>query len=106
MIESAHPVPDQNSLYAGKALLKFVSDIGPDGRLLLLVSGGASSLAEALSDGISLDDLQNLNRAMLAEGYDIHAINKRRKEISRIKGRKTAQPFFRCNGAGTCDQRC
>lgn len=93
VIESAHPVPDQNSLYAGKALLKFVSEAGPEAHLLLLVSGGASALAECLSDEFDLAALQTLNREMLAEGHDIHAINKRRKEVSRIKGGKLLSHF-------------
>jgi len=93
VIESAHPVPDQHSLYGGRALLDFVSRVGSDGKLLLLVSGGASALAEVLPDDVSLDDLQALNAKMLAEGHDIHAINKKRKELSRIKGGKLLSHF-------------
>ncbi len=92
-IESAHPVPDENSLIAGKALIEFVSKLPKEARLLLLVSGGASALVEALHDEMSLDDLQQLNKKMLAEGLDIHAINKKRKEISQIKAGKLLGKF-------------
>ena len=94
VIEAAHPVPDQHSLYGGKALLDFVSGIDDGGRLLLLVSGGASALAEVLPNHVSLEDLKSLNEKMLAEGHDIHAINKQRKEMSRIKGGKLLSHFF------------
>ena len=93
VIESAHPVPDENSLKGGEALLDFVSKAPGDAVLLLLVSGGASALAESLPQDMSLADLQALNQQMLADGLDIHAINSRRKEISHIKAGKLLARF-------------
>ena len=93
VIEAGHPVPDENSLKGGEALLDFVSGLPQDAVLLLLVSGGASALAEALGGRLTLDDLQAMNRKMLAEGLDIHAINKKRKEISLIKAGKLLGRF-------------
>jgi glycerate 2-kinase len=86
VIESAHPVPDPRSLTAGRTLRSVVQDMAPDAHLLLLVSGGASSLAEDLAPGRTLDDLQALNRRLLSEGLDITAMNAERRKISRIKG--------------------
>ena len=86
VIEAAHPVPDNRSLDGGRALREAVEGMAADSRLLLLVSGGASALAEDLREGQTLDDLTALNRAMLAEGLDITAMNARRRTISRIKG--------------------
>lgn len=93
VIEAAHPVPDENSLRGGEALLDFVKSAGENDALLLLVSGGASSLAECLPAQIDLDQLQSLNEQMLAEGLDIHAINAKRREISLIKGGKLLSYF-------------
>lgn len=84
-IESAHPVPDGNSLKAGRALLEAVSGMGAGTNLLLLVSGGASALAEVLAKGMSLIDLQTLSADLVASGADIATINTKRKEISLIK---------------------
>ena len=86
LIEAAHPVPDARSLQAGRALRKQVADMAPGSRLLLLVSGGASSLAEDLVDGATLESLEALNQRLLAEGLDIGAMNAQRRTISRIKG--------------------
>lgn len=97
LLEAAHPVPDENSLIAGARLLDFVSQCKPVDRLLLLVSGGASALAECLVPGLTLENLASLNRTMLAEGYDIHAMNARRRENSLIKGGKLLGAF---KGAG------
>lgn len=86
LIEASHPVPDARSLSGGRALRHAVEAMDAGSHLLLLVSGGASSLAEDLVEGKTLDDLAALNRAMLAEGLDITAMNARRRQISRIKG--------------------
>ncbi|MEP5090811.1 MAG: DUF4147 domain-containing protein, partial [Paracoccaceae bacterium] len=93
IIEAAHPVPDQNSLHAGQMIANTVDRMSNDSHLLLLVSGGASSLAEFLNDGLTLDDLATENRRMLSAGLDIHAMNTRRKSLSQIKGGKLLDRF-------------
>ncbi|MCB1340957.1 MAG: DUF4147 domain-containing protein [Pseudooceanicola sp.] len=86
LIESAHPVPDRRSLAGGRALREAVEGMGDGSHLLLLVSGGASALAEDLVEGKTLADLSALNRALLASGKDITAMNAERRRISRVKG--------------------
>ncbi|WP_254446452.1 DUF4147 domain-containing protein [Ruegeria sp. HKCCD8929] len=86
LIEASHPVPDARSLEGGRALREAVEAMGPDTHLLLLISGGASSLAEDLMPGKTLDDLAALNRQLLSTGLDIGAMNAERRKISRIKG--------------------
>ncbi len=93
VMESAHPVPDEASLLAGARLLEVVEGMAADSHLLLLVSGGASSLAEVLEQGLTLGDLAKLNAGMLAQGLDIHAMNARRKTLSRIKGGRLLDAF-------------
>ncbi len=93
VLESAHPVPDQNSLIAGAQLLRTIQSLGNDSRVLLLVSGGASALAEALPEEMTLDDLQAITDEMLATGKTIGQINARRKEFSLIKDGKLIEQF-------------
>lgn len=93
IVESAHPIPDQRSLDAGSALLQRISALPRESRLLLLVSGGASALAEALPDGMTLDDLRALTDEMIATGKTIGQINARRKEASLIKDGKLIEAF-------------
>lgn len=93
VIEAAHPVPDAQSLIAGQTLRARIADSAPGAHLLLLVSGGASALAEALPAHVTLDDLARETQTLLASGADIHAINARRKDISLIKGGKLLQDF-------------
>ena len=93
VIESAHPIPDQNSLDAGKALLDRIRTMPADSRVLLLVSGGASALAEALPEDMTLADLQAVTDEMIAGGKTIAQINGWRKQASSIKDGKLVQAF-------------
>ncbi len=88
VIESAHPVPDESSLYAGKQLIEFLVKIPEDRHLLVLLSGGSSSLVEVPAQGVTLDALQALNRQLLASGLPISEMNRQRQAVSRIKGGK------------------
>ncbi len=92
IIESAHPTPDENSIEAGRLLVETVNSLDPKDRLLLLVSGGASSIAEHLPSTLSLTEWQTLTKHMLSSGKNIEQINAKRKEISLIKdGRLLAE---------------
>lgn len=86
---AAHPVPDEGSIEAGEAALAFAESVGPDERLLVLITGGASAMMEVPE--IPLEDLQMATQTMLARGLTIHETNILRKHISKIKGGRLAQ---------------
>jgi hydroxypyruvate reductase len=86
IIESAHPQPDARSLEAGAAVVDFVHATHRDARVLWLISGGASSLVEALASGITLPELQRINAWLLGSGLGIAAMNTVRRRLSRLKG--------------------
>jgi len=90
IIESAHPIPDERSLVAGARLLEWVDSVPPEVELLFLISGGASSLVEALVPGATLEQLTELNARGLASGLAIGELNARRAQFSRIKGGRLA----------------
>jgi glycerate 2-kinase len=93
VIEAAHPIPDELSLRAGKAMIDVVSQMTQGTRLLLLVSGGASALAECLPQGMSLEQWQLLTDAMISSGQNITQINHKRKQLSLIKDGRLLQHF-------------
>lgn len=93
VIEAAHPVPDENSLSAGKLLVDSIEALSTDSDVLFLVSGGASALAEALPSDVSLSELKAMTDEMLATGKTIDQINTRRKTQSLIKGGKLIEHF-------------
>ena len=86
IIESSHPVPDQTSLDAGEALLRFLVSIPQGEKLLVLISGGTSSLVEVPVARLSLEQLQQVNRHLLSSGKNIAQMNAWRKQFSQIKG--------------------
>lgn len=89
VLHGGHPVPDQSSLAAGQAMLDFARQA--QGGLLMLLSGGGSALAEALVEGLTLDDLQATTRALLSGGVPIQGINAVRRHLSRLKGGRLAE---------------
>lgn len=91
--ECGHPIPDENSLEAGQAALNLVSSMQEETHLLLLISGGASSVAEVLKEGCELKNLLALNTELLKSGADIETINTKRKALSEIKGGKLLSNF-------------
>ncbi len=90
VLEAGHPLPDATSLAAGAALLAFVERLPPQAPVLVLLSGGASALVEALPAGMDLAALRRLNDWLLASGLDIHAMNAVRRRLSLIKGGRLA----------------
>ncbi len=88
IIESSHPVPNESSLQAGSAAIEFVQSVPTDAQLLVLVSGGASALLEHLIEGLTLEDVQELNDNLLSGGLPIDEMNRVRKTVSAIKGGK------------------
>ena len=80
-----HPVPDSRSLAAGSAALQFTREARPGQPVLLLVSGGASSLVESLAEGLSLDDLRRVSAWALSSGESIERVNAVRRRLSQLK---------------------
>jgi len=87
---AAHPVPDDRSVVAGRAVLGVAGAAHDRDLLLLLLSGGASALMALPADGISLEDKQCASERLLNEGAEIHALNAVRKHLSAIKGGQLA----------------
>ncbi len=89
-LQSSHPVPDETTLRAGDSLLDFIAAQPRDRQLLVLVSGGASSLVDVLPSGYGLDELSALNQWLLSRHLDIGRMNAIRRGISCIKGGRLA----------------
>lgn len=94
IIEAAHPVPDERGRDAARRILALAEGAGPDDLVLCLISGGGSALLALPAAGLSLEEKQAVNRALLASGADIGAMNTVRKHLSAIKGGRLAAAAF------------
>ena len=90
VVQSSHPVPDAQGEAAARRILALVAGLGPDDLVIALISGGASALLPLPAAGLTLADKQAVNRALLASGATIGAMNTVRKHLSAIKGGRLA----------------
>jgi len=91
LVEAGHPVPDERGARAAHAILELAETAGSDGRVLVLISGGASALTPAPVAPITLADKQAMTRLLLAAGADINQLNAVRKHCSQFKGGQLAR---------------
>jgi hydroxypyruvate reductase len=88
---SAHPVPNEASLAAGRAALELLRSCDDRSLIFFLLSGGGSALMESpLYDDVTLEDVQALNRVLVTCGAPIDDINAVRKHLSAVKGGRLA----------------
>ena len=86
VLRGGHPLPDEGSLQAGEALLSAARALKPADAVLLVISGGGSALAEAPQPGLSLQDVREVNFALIRSGAPIEEMNCVRAHLSRFKG--------------------
>ena len=85
-----HPTPTTESMAAADAALSAAAAVPGDGRLLVLLSGGASSLLARPVAGVSLAEKRQITRALMHDGRAIDELNCVRKHLSLIKGGRLA----------------
>lgn len=85
-----HPVPDAESVAAGRRALEFAGRSAAGDLVVVLLSGGASAaLAVPVAD-LTLDAKMEATRSLLAGGVPIDRINCVRKHLSAVKGGRLA----------------
>ncbi len=91
VLTGGHPVPSVESALSAQALAAFLQEgsslAAPgDDLLFVLISGGGSALMTLPVEGVSLADLQELTRLLLACGATIGEMNTLRKHLDQVKG--------------------
>jgi hydroxypyruvate reductase len=90
-IVAGHPVPNEESFAAGRAILDLLAATNQQTLVFFLLSGGGSALVELpLDPGFTLEDMQALNRVLVTCGASIVEINAVRKHLSAVKGGRLA----------------
>jgi glycerate 2-kinase len=88
-----HPLPNEASLEAARAAFALLDRANAEqATVIFLISGGGSAMIEwPVSDEISLPDLREANKALIACGAHIAEINSVRRVFSAVKGGKLAR---------------
>ena len=90
VVEASHPVPDEAGRAAASRILQMVQGLTEDDLVLCLISGGGSSLLALPAEGVTLEQKQAINKALLKSGATIFEMNNVRKHLSAIKGGRLA----------------
>ena len=90
VVQASHPVPDQNGADAAERILKLVEPLTEDDLVICLISGGGTALFTLPPQGVSLEELADINGQLLRSGADIVQMNTVRKNLSRSSGGRLA----------------
>lgn len=90
IVEAAHPVPDAAGAEATGRVLETVAGLNADDLVIALISGGGSALMIRPPEGVTLEEKQAVNRALLSSGATIGQMNVVRKHLSDVKGGRLA----------------
>lgn len=86
-----HPLPNAASLEAARAAMELLAAADERTLVLFLISGGASAMFELpLDPAMSLAELIEVYRQLVASGASIRQINAVRKHLSAVKGGRLA----------------
>jgi hydroxypyruvate reductase len=78
-----HPLPARNSFTAAQRVGETTARVRSGDSVIVLLSGGTSSLIAAPLRGFAESDLRQLFERLMSSGLDIHAMNAVRKRFSR-----------------------
>lgn len=94
---ASHPVPDEKSVGAALKILAIAERAQENDLLIVLISGGASSLMTLPEANTTLSEKQRITEELLRSGAPIEEVNRQRKQLSAIKGGKLALAAFPAN---------
>jgi len=88
--EASHPVPDARSERAARRAQQFVAATGADDVLVVLLSGGTSSLLSCPAPDLDLEDFARTTALLLEHAAAIDELNAVRKHLSAVAGGRLA----------------
>ena len=91
VVEARHPFPDSRGIRATNQIFKILKALTESDLLIVLLSGGASSLLCAPAPGLTLADKRRTTNILLDCGATIHEMNTVRKHLSAVKGGQLAK---------------
>ena len=83
---ASHPIPDVSGVKGTKKMIEILRKTTPGDLVMVLISGGGSSLMPLPSENLSLKEKQAITSSLILSGASIEEVNAVRKHLSRIKG--------------------
>ena len=83
-------MPDEAGRRAAQRIVDLTRGLAADDLVLCLISGGGSALLALPADGVTFEDKQAINKALLKSGAAIDEMNCVRKHLSAVKGGRLA----------------
>jgi glycerate 2-kinase len=91
VVTAGHPIPDRRGLGVARRVLDIAGSLAENDLLIVLLSGGASSLLPLPAEGLTLLDKQKTTSLLLRSGATITDVNIVRKHLSAVKGGRLAR---------------
>lgn len=82
----SHPYPDRFSKKNTLKMLKLLKNANRNDLIIVLITGGGSSLIFLPKKGISLNNMIKMYKLLIKSSASIHEVNEVRKQLSRVKG--------------------
>jgi glycerate 2-kinase len=83
---ASHPLPDASGIKGARKIVEILRKTTPNDLVVVLISGGGSSLMPLPSKNLSLHEKQYVTNSLILSGASIEEINIVRKHLSQIKG--------------------
>ncbi|WP_309492818.1 glycerate kinase [Candidatus Hecatella orcuttiae] len=100
LVKAGHPIPTVEAPNAVSKMLELADRLGERDLAFCLISGGGSALMASPTGGVSLEEKQDITRALLKSGATIHEINTVRKHLSQVKGGRLAGRIYPAETVG------
>ena len=93
-LTGTHPLPNGTNVQSSKRIIEFLSDLREDDLVIMLISGGGSTLLCLPDAPMTYLDESTLFHELTAHGASIQDINIVRKHISRARGGALAKAAY------------
>lgn len=88
---ASHPIPDVDGVTGVQKMMETLDGVGASDLIIVLISGGGSSLMAYPAKGVALENIQDVTQKLLMSGATIGELNAVRKHLSAIKGGQLVQ---------------
>ncbi|ARD84731.1 glycerate 2-kinase [Ferroplasma acidiphilum] len=100
ILRGTHPYVSSLSVESSKKLLSHLDGLTEKDLVIVLISGGGSSLFELLETGIDVNDLKDISAEIMENDGDIYVLNRLRSSLSAVKNGKLAKYLYPASVAG------